>query len=93
MRKYFYCFPVGQNGDRFDTNEEEEEDIFVSESKIFWRQMGNLEGKGGETSTNTLDNSQGESSFVLSVNVGVLHTQNVLEVISICNYEACLNKS
>ena len=50
--------------------------------------MGDLEDKDGKTSTHTLDDSQGEGSLVLSVNVGVLHTQDVLEIISILNNEA-----
>ena len=50
--------------------------------------LGNLEDKDGKTSTQSLDNSQGEGSLVLSVNVGVLHTQDVLEIISILNNEA-----
>ena len=50
--------------------------------------LGDLEDEDGETSAHTLDDSEGEGSFVLSVNVGVLHTQDVLEVISILNNEA-----
>ncbi len=45
--------------------------------------LGDFEGKCGKTSSETLDDSEGEGSLVLTINVGVLHTQNVLEVISI----------
>ncbi len=44
----------------------------------------------GKTSAETLDDSQGEGNLVLSVNVGVLHTQDVLEIISILDNKACL---
>lgn len=50
--------------------------------------LGDLEDQDAETSSKTLDDSKSEGSFVLSVNVGVLHTQNVLEIISVLNNEA-----
>ena len=53
--------------------------------------LGNLEGKDGKTSAETLDDSQGEWGFLLSVKVGVLHTQDVDEVIWVLDYEARLN--
>jgi len=52
--------------------------------------LGDLEGEDAESSSESLDDSKGEGCLVLSVNVGVLHTQDVLEVISILNYEARL---
>jgi len=50
--------------------------------------LGDFEDQNAETSTKTLDDSKSEGSLVLSVNVGVLHTQNVLEIISVLNNEA-----
>ena len=50
--------------------------------------LGDLEDEDGEAATESLNDSQREGCLVLSVNVGVLHTQNVLEVISVLNYEA-----
>ena len=38
----------------------------------------------GETATNTLDRGHGEHNLLLSINVRVLHTQNVLEIF-VCN--------
>lgn len=55
--------------------------------------LSNLAGEICEASTETLDNSEGERNLVLSVDVGVLHTKNVLKVISVLNNEACLNIS
>ena len=52
--------------------------------------LGNLEGQDGKTSTETLDDSKGEGGLLLSVNVGVLHTQDVHEVIGVLNNEARL---
>ena len=52
--------------------------------------LSNLAGNVGEASANTLDDSESESNLMLSVDVGVLHTKNVLKVISVLNNEACL---
>jgi len=52
--------------------------------------LSNLAGEVGEASADTLDDSEGERNLVLSVDVGVLHTKNVLKVISVLNNEACL---
>lgn len=52
--------------------------------------LGNLEGQDGKTSTETLDDSQGEWGFLLSVNVGVLHTQDVDKVIWVGDSKARL---
>ena len=52
--------------------------------------LGNLEGKDRETTTKTLDDSQGEGGLLLSLNVGVLHTQDVHEVIRFGDNEARL---
>ena len=52
--------------------------------------LSNLAGEVGEASTDTLDDSEGKCDLVLSVDVGVLHTKNVLKVISVLNNEACL---
>ena len=52
--------------------------------------LGNLEYQNGETTTKTLDDSQGEGGFLLSLNVCVLHTQNVHEVIRFGDNEARL---
>ena len=52
--------------------------------------LSNLAGEVGEASTATLDDSEGKCDLVLSVDVGVLHTKNVLKVISVLNNEACL---
>lgn len=41
--------------------------------------LGDFEDEVRESSTNTLDNSDGEHDFTSSVNVGVLDTQNVSE--------------
>jgi hypothetical protein len=54
--------------------------------------LGNLENEVGESSADTLDDSEGERNLVLSVDVGILHTKNVLKVISVLNNEACLYK-
>ena len=55
--------------------------------------LSNLAGEVGEASTDTLDDSEGKCDLVLSVDVGVLHTKNVLKVISVLNNEACLHKN
>ena len=52
--------------------------------------LSNLAGKVGEASADTLDDSESECNLMLSVDVGVLHTKNVLKVISVLNNEACL---
>ena len=54
--------------------------------------LGYLASKVGEASADTLNDSESESNLVPSVDVGVLHTKNVLKVISVLNNEACLNE-
>jgi len=54
--------------------------------------LSNLAGEVGKASADTLDDSEGERNLVLSVDVGILHTKNVLKVISVLNNEACLYK-
>ena len=55
--------------------------------------LSNLAGEVGEASADTLDDSESKRNLVLSVDVGVLHTKNVLKVISVLNNEACLHKN
>lgn len=55
--------------------------------------LGDLASEVGEASTNTLDDSEGKCDLVLSVDVGILHTKNVLKVISVLNNEACLQST
>lgn len=55
--------------------------------------LSNLASEVGEASADTLDDSEGKRNLVLSVDVGVLHTKNVLKVISVLNNEACLHKN
>jgi hypothetical protein len=43
------------------------------------------ENEEGEAATETLDDTETESSLMLTVDVGVLHTQNVLEIVSVRN--------
>ena len=45
--------------------------------------LGDLESQVGKTSAETLDDSQGEGGLVSTVDVSVLHTQDVLEISSI----------
>ncbi|CEI89515.1 Putative NADH cytochrome b5 reductase [Rhizopus microsporus] len=49
--------------------------------------IGLLTGNVGETTTNTLDGSQGNLNLDTTVNVGVEKTKNVLEVILLGNDE------
>ena len=53
--------------------------------------LGNLEGQDGKTSTETLDDSQREGGFLFSVNVGVLHTQDVHELVGVRDNKARLH--
>ena len=55
--------------------------------------LGDLAGEVGEASADTFDDSKGKCDLVLSVDVGILHTKNVLKVISVLNNEACLHKN
>ena len=50
--------------------------------------LSNLASEVGEASADTLDDSKGKRNLVLSVDVGVLHTKNVLKVISVLNNKA-----
>lgn len=43
--------------------------------------LGDLAGHDGESSADTLDDSQGVRDLVLSVDVGVQHTEKVLELV------------
>ena len=45
--------------------------------------VGDLADEVGESSTDTLDNSKGEHNLDLTVNIGVLHSQNVSEVVCV----------
>jgi hypothetical protein len=45
--------------------------------------LGDLESQVRKTSAETLDDSQGEGGLVSTVDVSVLHTQDVLEISSI----------
>ena len=47
--------------------------------KFFGQKAYLLEDKVGITTTNTLDGGDGEHDVPLTINVGVHHTQNVLE--------------
>ena len=42
--------------------------------------LSDLAGEDGETSADSLDNAEGEADLVLSVDVGVHHTEKVLEL-------------
>ena len=55
--------------------------------------LGDLASEVGETSADTLDNSESKCNLVPSVDVGILHTKNVLKVISVLNNEACLQST
>ena len=50
--------------------------------------LGDLKSQVGKTSADTLDDSQGEGSLVSTVDVSVLHTQDVLEISSVFEYES-----
>ena len=50
--------------------------------------LGDLKSQVGEASAKTLDDSQCEGSLVSSVDVSVLHTQDVLEISSVLKYES-----
>jgi len=45
--------------------------------------VGDLADEVGESSTDTLDDSKGEHNLDLTVNIGVLHSQNVSEVVCV----------
>lgn len=48
--------------------------------------LGDLEGEEGKSSANTLDHSERVGNLLLTVHVGVLHTNDVLKIIGILNY-------
>ena len=48
--------------------------------------LGNFADKNGESSSDTLDDTECESNLVLSIHVGVLHTQEVREIICFLKY-------
>ena len=56
-------------------------DFFVSDltSSLIAVDLSNLEGKEGESLTDTFDLSEAEWCLLFTVQVGVLHTKNVLE--------------
>ena len=49
--------------------------------------LGDLENEGGESSANTLDGADGEGSLALTIDVGVLNTENVGELLSLNQLE------
>ena len=57
-------------------------------STLFQVDLGDLKSQVGKASANTLDDSQGEGSLVSTVDVSVLHTQDVLEISSVLDYES-----
>ena len=48
--------------------------------------LGNFADKMSESSSNTLDDTESESNLVFSSHVGVLHTQQVREIICFLKY-------
>ena len=52
--------------------------------------LRNAEHQKGESAAETLDDAETESSLLLAINVGVLHTQNVLEIVSVLNNQSGL---
>ena len=48
--------------------------------------------QNGESTSHTLDDSDSERNLVFSVHVSVLHSQNVLEIVSFLQDECCLSK-
>jgi len=48
---------------------------------------GDLEGKDRESATNTSDLSEAEGSLLLTVEVSVLHTEDMLEVVHVLEYQ------
>lgn len=53
--------------------------------------LGDLEGEVREASAETLDDSQGEGDLLLSLDVGVLHTNDVSKFVGVFNHEARLH--
>lgn len=49
--------------------------------------LSDLEDEGGESSADTLDGADGESSLALAVDVSVLNTENVNELLSLNQME------
>jgi hypothetical protein len=49
--------------------------------------LSDLEDEGGESSADTLDGADGEGSLALAVDVGVLNTENVSELLSLNQLE------
>ena len=49
--------------------------------------LGDAGDQMSESATETLDDTETESGLLLSVDVGVLHTQNVLEISSVLKYK------
>ena len=52
--------------------------------------LGNAEGENSEAAAETSDDAEAESSLLLAVDVGVLHTQNVLEILGVFEDESRL---
>lgn len=48
--------------------------------------VGDLADEVGESSTDTTDDSKGEHNLVFTVNIGVLHSQNVSELTGVLKY-------
>ena len=55
--------------------------------------LSNFAYQGAETTTNTLDNSESERDFVFAIHVRVLHSENVLEIVSFLQDKCRLNKT
>ena len=49
--------------------------------------LGDLENDVSESATNTFDSSNGKSNLMLSLDVGVLNTQDVGEFVSLSKYD------
>lgn len=52
--------------------------------------LSDLENLDSESSTDTSDDSEGECNLLLSVDIGVLHSQNVSEIVGFLQYEGTL---
>ena len=50
-------------------------------SSLVWVDLGNLEGQERKSPTETSDLSEAEWGLLFTVQVGVLHTKDVLEVV------------
>jgi hypothetical protein len=50
--------------------------------------LGNAEGEESKSATDTLDNAETEGGLALTINVGVLHTQNVRKIVCVLKNES-----